>query len=784
MGLELSGRRAQVIQVDGAGDGIEPPLDAVELAAFTELDLIYRSLCALMFNYVPTSGHPGGSISSGRLLACLLFDGLDYDLADPLRTDADVISFAAGHKALGLYAMWALRTEIARIGAPELLPARERLQLRLEDLLGFRRSPVTATPLFRELRAKPLDGHPTPATPFVRLATGASGVGLPSSLGLALGAADFYGAAAPRVHIVEGEGGLTPGRASEALAAAGTTSLGNVLLHVDWNQASIDSDHVCREGNRPGDYVQWTPAELAALHDWNVISVSDGTDFQAIVRAQRLARILDNGQPTAVVYRTVKGWRYGVEGAASHGAGHGLCSAGFYEAVRPLEELAELEIPRCERAAPPCGEGTDPEVVEACYWGALQGIRRAVESRPGMVEVLATQLRAARRRLRELARGPRTGAPRVEAVFENAAAMQATPEHLRLEPGSRTTLRGELGKVLHHYNHVSNGALMIAAADLLGSTSVATGGKGFPPGLWNRSTNPDARLIAIGGICEDAISAFMSGLSSFGHHLGVGASYGAFMAPLGHIAARLHAIGNQARQAVDPGPHRPMVLVLGHAGLATGEDGPTHADPQALQVVQEGFPPGALISLTPWDPQELWHLMGEALAARPAVIAAVVTRPSGVVLDRAALGLAPSEAARQGLYLLRPACGRPDATVVLQGSEVAYAFIRDALPRLAADGLDVEAFYVASVELFDRLPAEERQAVFPEGRARTALGITGFTLPTMYRWVSSERGRAATLHPFRKGHYLGSGPAERVLEEAGLDGRSQYEAIERYVNGS
>ena len=84
-------------------------------------------------------------------------------------------------------------------------------RLRLEDLLGFRRNPTSATPLFRKFGAKALDGHPTPATPFVQLSTGASGVGVASSIGLALGARDYYGTKAPRVHIVEGEGGLTPG---------------------------------------------------------------------------------------------------------------------------------------------------------------------------------------------------------------------------------------------------------------------------------------------------------------------------------------------------------------------------------------------------------------------------------------------------------------------------------------------------------------------------------------------------------------------------------------------
>jgi transketolase len=83
--------------------------------------------------------------------------------------------------------------------------------------------------------------------------------------------------------------------------------------------------------------------------------------------------------------------------------------------------------------------------------------------------------------------------------------------------------------------------------------------------------------------------------------------------------------------------------------------------------------------------------------------------------------------------------------------------------------------------LFGALPAEEQQRIFPEERAREAMGITGFTLPTLDRWIWSGAGRAASLHPYVKGHFLGSGPGEMVLAEAGLDGLSQYHAIRRYV---
>ncbi|MCG6987706.1 MAG: hypothetical protein LJF06_05955 [Gemmatimonadetes bacterium] len=776
-------RRAEWMEVAEPGD---LGLSAQTLAHFEAYDLAYRTLTAILFNYAQ-SGHPGGSVSSGHIVTGVLFDALDYDLGDPVRRDADIISYAAGHKATGLYAMWALRDEAVRIARPDLLPEAVNHRLRLEDLLGFRRNPTTFTPLFKEFGTKPLDGHPTPATPHVRLSTGPSGVGVGSSLGLAFTVADYFGREqAPKVHIIEGEGGLTPGRVYEAVASASAAGLSNAILHLDWNQASIDSNRVTREGSNWGDYVQWDPMEFFYLQDWNVIQVADGFDFGQVLTAQRLALKMDNGQPTAVVYRTEKGWKYGITGKKSHGGGHKLCSDEYYEAVAPFFGKGGPELPHCGNGngGQRCAGAKFKDQVELCYWMTLQRVRALLESQHReMCDEMAGRVAAARDRLNAHGRKPREGAPDVERIFATADP-DTVPESLELEPGTSIALRSQLGKVLGHFNKASNGAIFIAAADLLDSTAVSGGAKGFPEGYFHLRDNPGARSLAIGGICEDAISCVLAGASSMGFHMGAGASYGAFMAPLGHIPARVHAIANQMRREVEghDAPYRPFILICGHAGMKTGEDGPTHADPQALQLHQENYVPGTAVTLTPWEPQEIWPLMAAAFRARPAVIVPYVTRPGEQVLDREALGLAPASEAAKGLYRLRSAKGDRDGTVVLQGSAVAYEFVTSALPMLEADGVELDVLYVSSAELFDRLEPDQKAAIFPAELAQEAMGITGFTLPTLYRWIRSDVGMAHTMYPFRKGHYLGSGPGDMVVFEAGLHGEGQYREIKKYLD--
>ncbi len=325
-------------------------------------------------------------------------------------------------------------------------------RLRLEDLLGFRRNPITDTPLFRRFGAKALDGHPTPATPFVRLATGASGVGVASSIGLALRCSrPLRRRRAARPH--RRGRGWADARPRCRGACRGRHRLASAtsILHLDWNQASIDSEHVCRDGDVPGDYVQWDPRELFYLHDWNVIDVPDGFDFQQVIAAQRHALTLTDGQPTAIVYRTVKGWRYGVEGRASPRRRPQALLRGLLRGARGTDGRRagrSSRFRRCDASDPRCRRGDEgPAEREACFWEALEVLRTLLERdaaarrghgrsaaggartsrgpRPRAAPWRARHRGHLRRRRAIRGRGPRRAAPRAGHVHH--AARRARP---------------------------------------------------------------------------------------------------------------------------------------------------------------------------------------------------------------------------------------------------------------------------------------------------------------------------------------------------------------------
>ncbi|MBO7605008.1 MAG: hypothetical protein J6S61_00885, partial [Elusimicrobiaceae bacterium] len=719
---------------------------------------------AILYNFAQT-GHPGGSISSGKIVQNLLFNQMAYNFKNPDEESADIISYAAGHKALGLYALWALRNEIVKTYAPEML-AEEKRQIRFEDLLGFRKSPANSNKLFKEFNAKSLDGHPEPLTPFVKLATGASGVGFGASVGLALGAALTYPQNTPKVHVVEGEGGLTAGRCAEAMAIASRAGLDNLIVHLDWNQASIDSDKVTAESGTPGDYVAWEPAELFYLNGFNIICVKEGLNFAQIYAAQKFAETLNNGLPTAIIYRTIKGWNYGLEGKASHGGGHKLCSPEFYKTMEEFENTFGVKIPHlCEG-----------QEIEDCFYQNLLTLRKVIESNKDLFVRFANKIQESKDRMQSLARKAKEF--KTEDVY-TAFTPENIPEDFVFQPGQNPTLRATMAQALAKISKNTNGTLIVATADLSGSTGagkIAYDSKGF----YNKHTNPDSRLISSGGITEDGLSSVMSGVSAYGKQLGIAASYGAFTSAMMHTQARLHAIGQQGYEEATGKGKNTFIIFTGHAGLPTGPDGPTHADPQMLQLISENFPKGAAITLTPLDANDVWPALTAALNNRPAVLYPVVTRPNVKITDRATLGSDKQEQAKNGVYALykHP---QAEGTIILQGSGVGEIFVQEVLPKIKEENLPINAYYIVSPELFDMLTQEEQEKVLPVLELYTAMAITDFTLPTMRRWLKSVKGEKFSLYPFKNGKYLTSGQAADCYKEAGLDAETQLKQIKEYL---
>ena len=103
------------------------------------------------------SGHPTSGMSAADLMAVLLAKYLRYDFDNPNDPHNDRLVFSKGHASTLLYAMFRAAGAISE-----------------EELLTYRQ--------FDSI----FEGHPTPRIPWVDVATGSLGQGLPYAVGMAL----------------------------------------------------------------------------------------------------------------------------------------------------------------------------------------------------------------------------------------------------------------------------------------------------------------------------------------------------------------------------------------------------------------------------------------------------------------------------------------------------------------------------------------------------------------------------------------------------------------------
>lgn len=243
------------------------------------------------------SGHPTSSLSAADLMAVLLEGHLRVDWRAPRGPDDDRLIFSKGHAAPLLYAV------LAAAGA---IPREELLSLRR---LGSR-----------------LEGHPTPRLPFVEIATGSLGQGLPAAVGIALAARLLDRAL--RCWVLLGDGELAEGSVYEAFELAGHRRLARIVAIVDMN----------RLGQRGPTMLRWDGEAYAArarAFGWKAL-VIDGHDRGEIDRAYVEAEASD--RPVCIVARTTKG--RGVSFVEDEEGWHGKALSRD-EAARALVELGD-----------------------------------------------------------------------------------------------------------------------------------------------------------------------------------------------------------------------------------------------------------------------------------------------------------------------------------------------------------------------------------------------------------------------------------------------------------
>ena len=217
------------------------------------------------------SGHPTSSMSAADLAAVLLAVHFRYDFGDPKSPANDRLIFSKGHASPLVYGLFRAAGVLS------------------EEELGT----------YRQFGSR-LEGHPTPALPWVDVATGSLGQGLPIGVGAAI-AGKRLDRLPFRVWVICGDSEMAEGSMWEAIEHAAFYELDNLTAIIDVN----------RLGQRGETMHGW---DLSSYTDrlrafgWHAIEI-DGHDVEQIDAAYREAEST-SGKPTAVVAKTIKGKGY------------------------------------------------------------------------------------------------------------------------------------------------------------------------------------------------------------------------------------------------------------------------------------------------------------------------------------------------------------------------------------------------------------------------------------------------------------------------------------------
>ncbi|MDQ6910812.1 MAG: transketolase, partial [Actinomycetota bacterium] len=249
------------------------------------------------------SGHPTSSMSAADLLAVLVDKYLRYDWSDPENPGNDHLIFSKGHASPLLYAIY---KSVGVVSADELAQYRTF--------------------------GSPLEGHPTPRLPWVDVATGSLGQGLPIGVGVAL-AGKKLDELDYRTWVLCGDSEMAEGSMWEAFEHAAFAGLDKLT-------AIIDVNRLGQSGPTMHEWDLDSYVKRAEAFGWHAIAC-DGHDVAAVDAAYEAA-VATTDRPTVIVARTKKG--KGVAAVEDKEGAHGKPVEDWEESIAELGGDRDIRV--------------------------------------------------------------------------------------------------------------------------------------------------------------------------------------------------------------------------------------------------------------------------------------------------------------------------------------------------------------------------------------------------------------------------------------------------------
>uniref|UniRef100_A0A1B0A439 transketolase n=1 Tax=Glossina pallidipes TaxID=7398 RepID=A0A1B0A439_GLOPL len=297
------------------------------------------------------SGHPTSCSSIAEIMSVLFFYTMRLNLQNPRHPASDRLILSKGHAAPILYAAW------AEVG---LFPVENLLNLRKYD--------------------SDLEGHPTPRSNFIDVATGSLGQGVAIAAGMAY-VGKYFDKSNYRIYVVVGDGESAEGSVWESLHFAAHHKLDNLCIIFDVNRLGQSG---------PTSLGHQTDIYRQRLEGFGCnVYVINGHEVEDLIEAFHEAAYTKK-KPTAVIAKTFKGKHFPniedmecwhgrplgnkAESVINHLQDLIVDAEGHELSIKNLPSIVpvpDVDITNVKLSTPPAYEIGDPIATRLAYGSAL-----------------------------------------------------------------------------------------------------------------------------------------------------------------------------------------------------------------------------------------------------------------------------------------------------------------------------------------------------------------------------------------------------------------------------